>query len=166
MSKQVQLRRGTTAQHAAFTGAAGEVTYDTDRKCLVVHDGVTAGGLPLAGFDPLGLSVARLKLLYPVRQPAALTYAPALVLSFKTGEWQTVALTGDVTLSLGDMAAGSHLLLLMSAGNSQRTLNLPAGWHWLGSKPTALGPLMVGLLELWSWDGTESGVVARWAAET
>ena len=47
MSKQVQLRRGTTAQHGTFTGAAGEVTYDTDRKCLVVHDGVTAGGRPL-----------------------------------------------------------------------------------------------------------------------
>jgi hypothetical protein len=49
MSKQVQLRRGTTTQHSTFTGAAGEVTYDTDRKCLVVHDGVTAGGLPILG---------------------------------------------------------------------------------------------------------------------
>src|ERR1043165_3988426 len=50
MSKQVRIRRGTTAQHAAFTGADGEVTFDTTRKCLVVHDGVTAGGIPLAGF--------------------------------------------------------------------------------------------------------------------
>ena len=62
MSKQVQLRRGTTAQHATFTGAAGEVTYDTDRKCLVVHDGVTAGGLPLTGYlvlDPEGSGTAQ-----------------------------------------------------------------------------------------------------------
>ena len=32
MSKQVKLRRGTTAQHAAFTGALGEVTLDTKDK--------------------------------------------------------------------------------------------------------------------------------------
>jgi hypothetical protein len=50
MPKQVRLRRGTTAQHAAFTGAEGEVTYDTNKKVLVVHDGVTPGGKPIEGF--------------------------------------------------------------------------------------------------------------------
>ena len=30
MSKQVRFRRGTTAQHAAFTGIEGEVTVDTE----------------------------------------------------------------------------------------------------------------------------------------
>lgn len=48
MSTQVQLRRGTTAQTSSFTGAVAEVTVDTDKKTLVVHDGSTAGGIPLA----------------------------------------------------------------------------------------------------------------------
>jgi phage-related tail fiber protein len=48
MPKQVQLRRGTTAQHATFTGAVGEVTIDTSKKVPVVHDGTTAGGTPCA----------------------------------------------------------------------------------------------------------------------
>jgi len=48
MSKQLKLRRGTTAQHSTFTGASGEVTVDTSKKTLVVHDGTTAGGAPLA----------------------------------------------------------------------------------------------------------------------
>lgn len=48
MSTVLQLRRGTNAQHAAFTGAVGEVTYDATKKTLVAHDGVTAGGIPLA----------------------------------------------------------------------------------------------------------------------
>lgn len=47
MSTRVQRRRGTTAEHAAFTGALGEFTYDTDKKTVVVHDGATAGGFPL-----------------------------------------------------------------------------------------------------------------------
>ena len=48
MAKRIQLRRGTTAQSNAFTGAVGEVTVDTDKDVLVVHDGVTAGGHPNA----------------------------------------------------------------------------------------------------------------------
>jgi len=48
MSKQVQFRRGTTAQTSTFTGAVGEVTVDTTKDVLVVHDGATAGGFPVA----------------------------------------------------------------------------------------------------------------------
>lgn len=48
MPKQIKLRRGTTAQHATFIGAEGEVTMDTSKKTLVVHDGIRAGGFPLA----------------------------------------------------------------------------------------------------------------------
>ena len=47
MAKQLKLRRGTTAQHSTFTGASGEVTVDTDKKTLVVHDGTTSGGNPV-----------------------------------------------------------------------------------------------------------------------
>ena len=48
MAKKLQLRRGSTSQHSSFTGAVGEVTVDTDKKVVVVHDGSTAGGTPLA----------------------------------------------------------------------------------------------------------------------
>jgi hypothetical protein len=51
MSKQVKLRRGTTSEHATFTGALGEVTVDTTKDVAVVHDGATAGGVPLARED-------------------------------------------------------------------------------------------------------------------
>jgi hypothetical protein len=44
MSSQVQFRRGTTTQNNAFTGAQGEITYDTDVKTLRLHDGTTPGG--------------------------------------------------------------------------------------------------------------------------
>lgn len=44
----LQLRRGNTSQTTAFTGASGEISYDTDKKILVAHDGSTPGGVPLA----------------------------------------------------------------------------------------------------------------------
>ena len=48
MAKLLKLRRGTTSQHSSFTGAEGEVTVDTDKESLVVHNGSTAGGFPIA----------------------------------------------------------------------------------------------------------------------
>ena len=48
MSEQLQLRRGTASQVAAFTGAQGETVMDTTNNRLVVSDGSTAGGWPAA----------------------------------------------------------------------------------------------------------------------
>ena len=58
MSKQIQLRRGSTVQHTTFTGAVGEVTVDTDKDTLVVHDGSTAGGFPLARESVINAALA------------------------------------------------------------------------------------------------------------
>lgn len=48
MTKQIQIRRGTAAQHQEFTGAIGEITMDTTTNTLRVHDGATVGGTVLA----------------------------------------------------------------------------------------------------------------------
>lgn len=48
MTTAVQHRRGTTAEHAAFTGLEGELTIDTTKDTAVIHDGTLAGGYPLA----------------------------------------------------------------------------------------------------------------------
>jgi len=44
MPTSVQFRRGTTAQNDAFTGAAGELSIDTDKNAIRIHDNSTAGG--------------------------------------------------------------------------------------------------------------------------
>ena len=44
MPTALQLRRGSTSQNNSFTGAVGEVSVDTDKDTLRVHDGSTAGG--------------------------------------------------------------------------------------------------------------------------
>jgi hypothetical protein len=48
MATQVQRRKGTTVQHSTFTGASAELTVDTTKNTVVVHNGATAGGFPLA----------------------------------------------------------------------------------------------------------------------
>ena len=61
MAKQVQFRRGTTAQHSTFTGLAGELTVDTTLNSIVVHDGSTAGGHTIATANGLTQSNVGMK---------------------------------------------------------------------------------------------------------
>ena len=51
MAKQVQFRRGTTAQLSSVTGVEGELFVDTTKDTLTVHDGYQAGGFPLLRED-------------------------------------------------------------------------------------------------------------------
>lgn len=48
MPRIVQHRRGTTAEVAGITGAAGELFVDTSKCVVVAMDGVTQGGQPMA----------------------------------------------------------------------------------------------------------------------
>jgi hypothetical protein len=51
MTTAIKRRRGTTAQHSTFTGLEGELTVDTTKDTVVVHDGAVAGGYPLLRED-------------------------------------------------------------------------------------------------------------------
>jgi hypothetical protein len=61
MATQIQWRRGTTAQTASFTGAVGEATVDTSKNTLVIHDGTTAGGFPLARESALSANATQIQ---------------------------------------------------------------------------------------------------------
>ena len=58
MSRQIQIRRGTSAEHENFTGAIGEVTMDTTNKTLRVHDGTTVGGNEVMSVNKFNLNLA------------------------------------------------------------------------------------------------------------
>lgn len=51
MASRIKFRRGTTTEHASFTGAEGEITVNTTKDTLVVHDGATAGGFEMLRAD-------------------------------------------------------------------------------------------------------------------
>ena len=56
MAKPLRPKRGTTAKNDAFVGLASEITVDTDKHSIRVHDGVTAGG-----YETLMTSGGRMK---------------------------------------------------------------------------------------------------------
>ena len=48
MAGRIKFRGGTSEQHSTFTGATREITIDTSKNTVVVHDGSTVGGFALA----------------------------------------------------------------------------------------------------------------------
>jgi len=58
MATAYSRRRGTTTQHATFAGLVAELTVDTTKDTVVVHDGATSGGFPLAREDLSNVSGA------------------------------------------------------------------------------------------------------------
>jgi len=60
MAKRVQRRRGTTSEHTSFTGYDVETTVDTTKDTVVVHDGATAAGFPLAREDLSNVTLTNL----------------------------------------------------------------------------------------------------------
>ena len=57
MATQIQMRGGTSKEHESFVGASREVTVDTTKNTLVVHDGSTVGGHPLAKSEELDYEI-------------------------------------------------------------------------------------------------------------
>ena len=106
MSTQVQYRRGTNAQNAAFTGALAEITVDTTNGTLRVHDGITAGGSNIATVS------------YVTAQIGALS---ANSISSGTSNVRVVSSGGNVTTSVGGVA--NVLVVTTTGANIAGTLN-------------------------------------------
>ncbi|HEY7804771.1 MAG TPA: hypothetical protein VIC30_10120, partial [Orrella sp.] len=100
MSTAIQRRGGTTAQHASFTGLAREITVDTDKKTVVVHDGSTAGGFPLA-------RESSIQGLFRKADPTAVAWTKT---GAGTAETQT-AIYAEVNGSILTVASGTSITM-------------------------------------------------------
>jgi hypothetical protein len=152
MSKRLQLRGGTTAEHATFTGAVREVTVDTTKDTLVVHDGTTAGGHALSTAADVSAALATLVDSAPATLNTLNELAAALGDDANFGASTTTAIglrapiasptfTGDIGMPDGSIDDG--FINTMSA--SKLTGDLPAisGANLTGVQPFPSGTVMV-----------------------
>ena len=102
MAVQVQHRRGSTDDHSTFTGAVGEITVDTTKKTAVVHDGSTAGGVPLAKEADVTAAADNVVLTgYEIADTAAL---PASTDTINAAIGKLAKTASDNTTQLADVA--------------------------------------------------------------
>ena len=91
MTTQIQRRRGTTAQHSTFTGAEAEITVDTTKDTVVVHDGSTVGGRPLLREDQSNL---------PTTAPTTGIYNASGSLAISTNGTQRINIEADGDINI------------------------------------------------------------------
>lgn len=123
MSFAFQRRRGTTSQHASFTGLNAELTVDTDKKTVVVHDGSTAGGTPLAKErNPLNAQTGTSYTLAATDKDAVVTASNSSAITvtinnsvFAAGDRITVVQTGAGQVTF---AAGSGVTIVSTGATA------------------------------------------------
>jgi len=129
MAKEVQRRRGTTANHSGFTGAVGEITVDTDKNVPVVHDGVTAGGIP-------GLSLSQVQAFSKGQSGVivALSDGATITPDMDDGNNMSVTLGGNRTLAnpINLVAGQSGSIFISQDGTGSRTLAYGSYWDFVG----------------------------------
>lgn len=128
MSFAFQRRRGTTSQHASFTGLNAELTVDTDKKTVVVHDGSTAGGTPLAKErNPLNAQTGTTYTLAATDKDAVVTASNSSAIT--------------VTINNSVFAAGDRITVVQ-IGAGQVTFAAGAGVTIVSTGATAAAPAL------------------------
>jgi len=161
MAIQVQLRRGTAAQNNAFTGAIGELSFDTTANQVRVHDGSTAGGFKIGvgdfptGTNNVALGNTALDDLDGSSPGGSNTAVGHDALTANTTASNNVAIGKDAlkanTTAASSTAVG-HSALAANTGTLNTALGKDAGsLITSGTKNTILG----------SFDGNQGGLDIR-----
>jgi hypothetical protein len=106
--------------------------------------------------------------LAPATSFAALTYAATtdLDMSALDGQYRTITLTGDLTLTTSNRATGRTAVIRLLPGAAQRTLTFPVGWVFLGTKPATLAASKTAVLSLTFFGTADTDCVAAYAVQS
>ena len=152
MTTQVQFRKGTTTEHAQFTGAVAEVTVDTKKKTAVVHDGSDVGGFELqrARWEHVNSDV---KLDCGLRYLLD-TSGGALSLTMPYEQNGVVPHVGDMIELVDFKSTWAINNVTLTASGTQKFLDL------FGSIDTTFILDVAGLYAQFVWDGTYWRILA------
>jgi len=103
-----------------------------------------------------------------VEPPAltALTYAATTDIAFTAApQARTLALTGNITFTGSGYSASREVNISVTGDTVARTLAFPAGWVFVGPKPTELGANKAAEFALICLSGVEAGVRCAWGVQ-
>ena len=135
MATQVQFRRGSTSQHGSFTGAVGEITVDTDKDTVVVHDGSQAGGFALPS-----LKTAQEFTKTQNFNATTLTDQATITWDASANQVTSVTLTNNRTLAAAtnQVDGGVYVLSVVQDGTGGRTLSFNSNYKFTGGTAPTL----------------------------
>ena len=151
-------------------GSGANVLYvntSTSISCSfkkIATEVTVASYLPLAGGTVTGDVVFSSAVDYT---PSTVTYAATTDLDLLSNAIQTVTLTGDVTITTSNKAAGRSLLVRLIASGGVRTFTALPAWVWVGgTAPASLASGKRALLSLTCFGTADTDIVAAYAVES
>ena len=130
MATQVQFRRGTTSQTGSFTGAVGEVTVDTDKDTVVIHDGSQAGGFAVANLKTAQEFTA-------TQNFNATTLSDGSTVAWDTSANQVTSVTLGGNRTFGaptnQKDGGVYVLIVIQDSTGSRTITWNSVFKWVGA---------------------------------
>ena len=93
------------------------------------------------------------------------TSATTVALDFSADQLQTITVAATATFTCATYIAGASKTIKILDSGSGQTLAFPAGWKFVGAKPTAIVASKTGILTLTCFSTTEASVVAAYAEE-
>jgi hypothetical protein len=87
-------------------------------------------------------------------------------LDFTSNGYLTHLITGNITYTASNYAAGKSLSVKITCDGTQRNLTFPTNWVFVGSKPTSIAASKIAILSVTSFGATEAETVAAYAVQT
>jgi hypothetical protein len=132
-----------------------DLTYDAPTRELRSSTGSDAV-LPLVSTSSAGLALPT--------GFGTITYASTvdLDLAVLDGQVRTITLTGDLTLTNSNLAAGRRAVIRLLPGASERTLTFPVDWAFYSDKPATIAANKGAVLSLTYFGTADADCVAAY----
>lgn len=145
-----------------FSGLKLNVT-DTASSAISKLIDLQIGGVSKFAVEKDGLAV----IVKSIGSMDTLSYASSinLDLSAITGTYQTINLTGDITFTTSNRVSGRNVVIRLVCDSTNRNFTFPAGWIFVGTKPTSIVANKTGVLSIMLFGTTDNDAVCAYAEE-
>ena len=156
------LDTGTTSSTVA-TGDRGLPTGGTTGQVLQKSSGTDYD----ADWETLATRTTSANGLQPALSFAAITYGATVDLDLAAldGQYRTITLTGNITFTTSNRAAGRTVVIRLLPGASERTLTFPADWVFVSAKPATLAANKTAVLSLTFFGTADTDCVAAYGVQ-
>jgi hypothetical protein len=146
------------------TGGTGALSIDTATYLTTTGNGSSLTGITQSQVS--GLTTTDRPQFANVRSThSTLTYAATTDIDLDTDGFQTVTLTGNITFTTSNRAAGRSKTIRIVGDSSLRTLSFP-GWTFVGAAaPASLAANKDAILTITAFGTADTDIVAAYAVE-
>jgi hypothetical protein len=151
-------------------GITDGFTQDNVRTTPIT--GFTSGAGTIAATDTILQAIQKLDGNDAAKLPvtftaATITYAATvdLDLAALAGGYRTISLTGALTFTTSNRASGRQVTIRLICDSTARALTFPAGWTFLGTKPSTIAASKTAVLSLTFFGTADSDCVAAYGVQ-